>query len=48
MRNKHPGTCYQCGQHVAAGAGHFNRHQGKWRVHHAECAIKHRQAKQQQ
>lgn len=23
MRNKFPGTCYRCGEHVAAGEGHF-------------------------
>ena len=42
MRNKYPGTCYRCGGHVAAGAGHFERFRSGWRVQHAECAIKHR------
>lgn len=39
MRNKYKGTCYQCGQEVEAGAGHFQRYKGSWRVHHAKCAI---------
>jgi hypothetical protein len=39
MRNKHPGVCYRCGQHCAAGDGHFERHKGGWRVQHAKCAI---------
>ena len=43
MRNKHPGTCYRCGGHVAAGKGHFERHNGSWRVQHADCAIAARQ-----
>jgi len=25
MRNKHPGTCYRCGQWVKAGDGHFEK-----------------------
>lgn len=25
MANKHPGTCYKCGNHCAAGAGVFER-----------------------
>jgi hypothetical protein len=46
MRNRFPGTCYRCGQHVAAGAGHFERHNGGWRTQHADCAIKARAEKQ--
>jgi hypothetical protein len=46
MRNKHPGYCYQCGNWVEVGAGHFNINKGKWRVHHFECAIKHREEKE--
>lgn len=43
MRNKHPGTCYRCGEHCPAGEGHFERKPGGgWRVQHADCAIKHR------
>ncbi len=45
MRNKYPGTCYRCHGHVAAGAGHFERHEGGWRTQHAQCAIQHREAK---
>lgn len=44
MRNKHPGTCYRCGEHVAVGAGHFERHAGRWRTQHATCAINAREA----
>jgi len=40
MRNKYPGTCYRCGGHVAEGDGHFERFRGRFRVQHAECAIK--------
>lgn len=47
MRNKYPGTCYRCNAHVAAGAGHFERHKGGWRTQHADCAIKAKQAKAQ-
>jgi|GEM_PF-2634679 hypothetical protein len=42
MRNQYPGTCYRCGEHVAAGEGHFERLGSKWRVQHAACAIEHR------
>ena len=42
MRNQYPGTCYRCGKRVEAKAGHFERHNGGWRVQHAECAIKYR------
>ena len=41
-RNAYPGTCYRCGKLVEAGAGHFERFRGSWRVQHAECAIAHR------
>lgn len=44
MRNQFPGTCYRCGEEVAAGAGHFEKTPFTrfWRVQHAECAIKFR------
>lgn len=51
MRNQHPGTCYRCGGHVEAGKGHFEKIVGarapapKWRVQHAECAIRYRGTK---
>lgn len=45
MRNQHPGFCYRCGELVAAGEGHFERHRGGWRVQHASCAIKYRGTK---
>lgn len=35
-RNQYPGTCYRCGGHVAAGAGHFERmgaaQRKKWNI----------------
>lgn len=34
MRNRFAGDCYKCGLRVAAGAGHFERHNGGWRVQH--------------
>jgi len=33
-RNQYPGVCYRCGKTVPAGAGHFERKDGKWRVRH--------------
>lgn len=39
MRNKFQGICYRCAQIVENGTGHFERHQGTWRVQHAQCAI---------
>ncbi len=48
MRNKRPGTCYRCNLRVEAGQGHFERHAGDWRTQHADCAIRARQAKQEQ
>lgn len=44
MRNKHAGRCYRCGKMVDAGAGHFERFSGGWRVQHAECAVRWRGA----
>ena len=43
MRNRDPGICYRCGETVAVGEGHFEKHQtasGKWRTQHADCAIR--------
>jgi len=45
MRNRYPGTCYRCGEHVKAGDGHFERYKGGWRTQHASCAISARQKK---
>lgn len=45
MRNKFGGICYRCGAYCEKGKGHFERHQGKFRVQHAECAIKFRDMK---
>lgn len=42
MRNKYPGICYRCGEHVAVGDGHFERFLSGWRTQHATCAIKFR------
>ena len=46
MRNKYPGACYYCSGMVNAGAGHFERHFGQWRVIHSECVLKQRKEKQ--
>lgn len=46
MRNKYAGVCYRCHGNVPAGAGYFERHQGKWRIQHADCAIKAKQEKE--
>ena len=48
MRNRYPGICYYCKSAVAKGAGHFERHQGKWRTIHAECVFKQRKEKSEQ
>jgi hypothetical protein len=45
MRNKYPGICFRCGKRVEPRQGHFERAWGgadRWRVQHAECAIKYR------
>lgn len=33
-RNAYPGKCYRCGLTVPAEMGHFERHNGGWRVRH--------------
>lgn len=33
-RNQYAGTCYRCELEVPAGVGHFERHNGGWRVRH--------------
>lgn len=45
MRNRYPGTCYWCGKRVEIGEGHFERHNGRWRVIHAECVFEQRRVK---
>lgn len=45
MRNRYPGICYRCGKKVKAGDGHFERYAGGWRVQHAKCAVKERDAR---
>lgn len=45
MRNKYPGCCYYCKNWVAKGEGHFERFAGRFRVIHADCVLKQRQAK---
>ena len=42
MRNKFEAFCYQCGVLVKKGDGHFQRAGQGWRVHHAACAVKYR------
>lgn len=46
-RNKYPGLCYRCGARVEIGEGHFERHNGGWRLQHAACAIRHRNTPQE-
>lgn len=43
MRNKYEGKCYRCGKIVKPKEGHFERHNGSWRVQHANCAIVNRE-----
>ena len=37
-RNRDPGTCYCCGNWVPTGFGHFERHNGGWRIKCVKCA----------
>lgn len=37
-RNKYPGYCYCCGSWVEPGYGHFERHNGGWRIKCVKCA----------
>lgn len=39
-RNKFAGDCYKCGTRVEVGDGHFERHNGKFRVQHATCVTR--------
>ena len=48
MRNSYPGPCYRCGDRVGVGEGHFEKKPGpwgKWRLQHADCAIRWRGVK---
>ncbi len=51
MRNSYAGICYRCKKQVAPREGHFElippeqRKYVKWRLQHAECAIKYRNRK---
>lgn len=51
MRNKYPGYCYRCGGYVDCGEGHYeimrNGRDSKWRIQHADCAVKYRGTKVQ-
>lgn len=37
-RNKYAGSCYCCGQWIEPGFGHFERHNGGWRIKCVKCA----------
>lgn len=37
-RNKYAGRCYCCGQWIEPGFGHFERHNGGWRIKCVKCA----------
>lgn len=37
-RNRYPGTCYCCGNWVPTRLGHFERHNGSWRIKCVKCA----------
>ena len=37
-RNRYPGICYCCGNHVPTGYGHFEIHNGIWRIKCVKCA----------
>lgn len=37
-RNRYPGYCYCCGKYTPTGYGHFERHNGGWRIKCVKCA----------
>lgn len=37
-RNRYAGNCYCCGKYVEVGFGHFERHNGGWRIKCVKCA----------
>lgn len=37
-RNRYPGYCYCCGEYTKPGYGHFERHNGGWRIKCVKCA----------
>jgi hypothetical protein len=37
MNNKYPGTCYECGVHIEAGEGYFERYRGRWWTRCIKC-----------
>lgn len=37
-RNRYPGYCYCCGKYIKPGYGHFERHNGGWRIKCVKCA----------
>ena len=37
-RNRYPGYCYCCGAYTPTGFGHFERHNGHWRIKCVKCA----------
>lgn len=45
MRNRWGAVCYRCGKWCAHAEGHFERHNRRWRVQHAKCAIEARNKK---
>lgn len=37
-RNKYAGFCYKCNTWTPPGFGHFERHNGTWRIKCVKCA----------
>lgn len=40
MRNRYPGNCFMCDEHVPAHAGYFQRLAGRWVVRCRKCVGK--------
>ena len=36
-RNKYAGFCYKCNKWTPPGFGHFERHNGTWRIKCVKC-----------
>ena len=40
MRNRYPGDCFMCGEHVDEHEGYFQRLRGRWVIRCPKCVGK--------
>jgi len=33
----YPGVCYECKKIIPTGFGHYEKHNGRWRIHCVKC-----------